>query len=302
MTITERLRRGPVLLDGGLGSSLIARGLPASACAVLWNVERPAVVREVHAGYVRTGCDVIEANTFAGNAIALGDYGLAARMEELNAAGVRLARAAAEEASAARPVLVAGNLGPSGRFLAPVGDVDPRALEDAFAAQAAALAAAGADYLAIETMTDVQEALCALRGAVAATRLPVTACLTFERKRRGFFTLMGNRIEDAMRILAGAGAVAVGANCSIGSEAMREACPQLVAASPVPVIVKPNAGLPEIVAGRPVYRQSPADFARDVAAMAAAGAAAVGGCCGTDERFLAALRDELAAGTGGGAR
>jgi len=282
-----------VLLDGGMGSALIARGLTAGGCSELWNVERPDDVLAVHAGYLAAGSVAIQTNTFGGSALALASHGLASEMEALNRAGACIARRAVEKHGAAGRI-VAGNIGPSGRFLPPVGDADPDELTDAFAAQAAALSAAGVDYLAIETMIDIEEALCALRGARRATDLPVTVCLTFEKRPRGFFTVMGNSLQKAARILADAGADAVGANCSIGSDAMLEACPLLSEASPVPVIVKPNAGLPEMKDGRPAYRQSPEDFARDVAAMARLGARAVGGCCGTDELFIAALAKELA--------
>lgn len=281
-----------VLLDGAMGSALIARGLTGGGCAELWNVERPDDVLAVHAGYLAAGSVAIQTNTFGGSAGALASHGLASEMEALNIAGARLARRAVEQ-HGAQGRLVAGCMGPAGRCLPPVGDADPGELTDAFAAQAVALVAGGVDYLAIETMIDIEEALCALRGVRSATDLPVTVCLTFEKRPRGFFTMMGNPLQEALGILAAAGADAVGANCSIGSEAMLEACPVITAASPVPVVVKPNAGLPEIEDGQPVYRQSPEDFARDMAAMARMGVQAVGGCCGTDERFIAALRAEL---------
>ena len=287
-----------VLLDGGMGSALIARGLAGGGCTELWNVERPDDVLAVHAGYLAAGSVAIQTNTFGGSALALAGHGLASEMQALNHAGARIARRAVEEHGAGG-CMVAGSMGPSGRFLPPVGEADPGQLTDTFAAQAAALCAGGVDYVAIETMIDVEEALCALRGARRATDLPVTVCLTFEQRPRGFFTAMGNPLQEAARILAEAGADAVGANCSIGSAAMLAACSLLTAASPVPVVVKPNAGLPEMEDGQPVYRQSPRDFARDVAAMARLGARAVGGCCGTDERFIAALASELAADEGG---
>jgi len=290
-----------VLLDGGMGSALIARGLASGGCSDLWNVERPDDVLTVHAGYLAAGSIVIQTNTFGGSALALASHGLASEMEALNCAGARIARRAVEEHGGGRRI-VAGSMGPSGRFLPPVGDVDPADLADAFAAQAASLAAGGVDYIAIETMIDIEEALCALRGTRRATALPVTVCLTFEKRPRGFFTMMGNPLQEAVHILADAGADAVGANCSIGSQAMLEACPVLTAASPLPVVLKPNAGLPDIEDGRPVYRQTPEDFARDMAAMARMGAQAVGGCCGTDERFIAALAKELAADTRGSQR
>jgi len=286
--ITELLENRVVLLDGGMGSALIAMGLETGGSPELWNVERPDDVRAIHAGYIAAGSDVVQTNTFGGSPMTLARHGLEERTEELNTAAARVARAAAGEDR-----LVAGDIGPSGLFLAPVGDADPAVFEEGFARQAAALAAGGADYISIETMMDLQEALCALRGALRGARLPVTACVTFDRKKRGFFTMMGNSPADCVTALTDAGAAAVGANCSVGSDVLLELCPQLVEAARVPVIVKPNAGLPDTEDGRPVYRQDPADFARDMAAAARCGARAVGGCCGTDPRFIAALRKEL---------
>jgi 5-methyltetrahydrofolate--homocysteine methyltransferase len=287
-SITELLKSRVVLLDGGMGATLMARGLELGKSPELWNVERPDAVREVHAEYLAAGSDLVQSNTFGGSPFMLARHGLEDRTVELNREGVRVAREAAGEDR-----LVAGNIGPSGVFLAPVGDADPAALEEGYARQAAALAEGGADYISIETMMDLREALCALRGALSATSLPVTVCVTFDRKKRGFFTMMGNSPEDCIAALSDAGAAAVGANCSIGSDAMLELCPQLVEAARLPVIVKPNAGLPDTEEGRPVYRQDPADFARDMAAAVRLGARAAGGCCGTDARFIAALKKEL---------
>jgi len=192
-----------VLLDGGMGSALIARGLTGGGCSELWNVERPDDVLAVHAGYLAAGSVAIQTNTFGGSAPALAGHGLASEMEALNRAGAGIARRAVEEHGAGGRI-VAGNIGPSGRFLPPVGDADPAELTDAFAAQAAALADGGVDYVAIETMIDIEEALCALRGARRATDLPVTVCLTFEQRPRGFFTVMGNPLLAATHILADA--------------------------------------------------------------------------------------------------
>jgi 5-methyltetrahydrofolate--homocysteine methyltransferase len=295
-TIAERLAGddggggGVILLDGATGTQLIARGLELGQCPELWNLARPDDVRAVHAGYAAAGSDVVHANTFGANPFVLEKHGLADRLEELCAAGVRLARDAAGPGR-----LVAGDVGPSGLMLPPVGGADPAALEAGYARQAAALAASGVDYLAIETMVDLAEALCAVRGCRrGAPGLSVTACMTFDRKKRGFFTLMGQRPDQCARALALEGAIAVGANCSVGSAAMVELCALLVEGAPgVPVVAKPNAGLPEMVGGHAVYRQAPDDFARDVAEMVSRGARAVGGCCGTDERFVAAIAAAL---------
>lgn len=294
--LPERLREGVVLLDGAMGTALMARGLAAGTPPEAWNLERPGDVRAVHAGYVHAGSVVVQTNTFGANPVALERHGLAGRMADVNRRAVDLAREAAGPER-----LVAGSMGPTGSLLTPLGDATQAGLTEAFARQAAALAEAGADYLAVETMMDLAEALCALRGARQATGLPVTVCLTFERRRRGFFTLMGNRPADCARALAAAGAVAVGANCSVGSDEMVELCAEFADASELPVVVKPNAGLPELADGRPVYRQAAGDFARDMVAVVEAGARAVGGCCGTDHTFIAALARALADARAGGA-
>jgi methionine synthase I (cobalamin-dependent) len=189
---------------------------------------------------------------------------------------------------------VAGNIGPSGLFMPPVGDADPSVLEEAYAAQAKILAEGGADYISIETMIDLEEARIALRAArKAALDLPVSVTMVFEKKKRGFFTPMGNRPEDAARILSEEGADLVGANCSMGSQEMREMAGAMTDSAGVPVVMKPNAGLPETEGSRTVYRQDPEEFAEDLEAMVRGGVRAVGGCCGTDERFIAALRRRI---------
>jgi 5-methyltetrahydrofolate--homocysteine methyltransferase len=294
----DRIARGGLLLDGGMGSALIDRGLILGQCPELWNLERPDDVLEIHASYLAAGSDIIQTNTFGGNAVALGRHGLAEQMAAINRRAVELARVAIEQTCAtlgtnADELYVAGDIGPSGLSLPPVGDADPAVLEDAFAEQAAALEDGGADTISIETMVDLQEALCALRGAQRSTTLPTTVCLTYEKRPRGFFTIMGDRPDEAVRILEGAGATAVGANCSISSDVMFELAPVLTAAAGVPVILKPNAGMPRLEGARAVYDQDPGDFARDVAVMVQRGAAAVGGCCGTDHRFIAALSAAL---------
>jgi 5-methyltetrahydrofolate--homocysteine methyltransferase len=299
-SLGELLSQQVVLLDGGMGSALLAGGAAPGTCLELTNLQRPELVQAVHADHLRGGAVVLQTNTFGASPLALARHGLADRFEPINRAAVELARAAiAAFASApghdAAAYLVAGNIGPSGSFLPPVGSADLHELKASFAAQAEVLEASGVDSLSIETMSDLREASCALAAARHATSLPVTVCLTYEQRKRGFFTLMGDQPEVAVQALAEGGAIAVGANCSVGSTALRELCPILVAASPVPVICKPNAGLPELHDGRTIYRQSPQDFAADMVAMVRLGARAVGGCCGTDGKFLAAVSRALEA-------
>lgn len=289
--LRERLAQGVVLLDGAMGSALMALGLETGECTASWNLSHPEEVARVHAGFLEAGCQVIQTNTFAGNTLALAESGLEDRVEEVNRRGAEIARETVE--SMGSSALVAGNIGPTGKFLPPVGEAVPELLEAAFVGQVKALVAGGVDYLAIETMLDLEEARLALRVARSVTDLPVTVCLTFERKPRGVFTLMGNRPRDCVQILAEEGACAVGANCSVGSSTMREFAEEFLVGAPVPIIFKPNAGLPDCVDGRPVYRQDAEDFAADVTALAQMGARAVGGCCGTEPRHLRVLRGLL---------
>jgi methionine synthase I (cobalamin-dependent) len=186
-------------------------------------------------------------------------------------------------------------VGPTGEYLPPVGSGDVARWRETFARQAGALAAAGVDAVHLETMSDLREALAAL-GAVQreAPGLPVMVSLTFDHKKRGYFTVMGDPLVPALRALAAAGAAAVGANCSLTSPQMAALVEEALAGVDAPLVVQPNAGSPEARAdGTFGYAQDPEDFARDLAAVAAAGVALVGGCCGTDHRFIAALRRRL---------
>ncbi len=286
LRLAELVRRRVLLLDGAMGTSLMARGLSAGECAELWNIERPEAVLEVLQSYVAAGSQVLQTNTFGASPTALARHGLEDRATELNAAGVRLARSVPGDA------LVAGNIGPSGRLLEPYGDASPTELENGYREQAIALADAGADYLSIETMIQLREAVVAVRAA-RSTGLEVTACMTYDRRPKGFFTAMGERPAECAARLVDEGATLVGANCTLSSGDMLVLCAELVETAQVPVIVKPNAGLPDMVRGRAVYGQDPSEFARDMVTMAEMGARAVGGCCGTDEGFIRCLAKQL---------
>ncbi len=284
----ERLRcPGTTLLDGGLGSLLIARGLPPGAAPEAWVLSRPDEVRRAHADYVEAGSEAVHAATFGANPVRLARFGLAGRCEEVNAEAVRLARE-----SGARFVLA--DVGPTGEYLPPVGTGDLRVFRDAFVRQGRALADAAPDALHVETMTDLREALVALEALKErAPSLPVLVSLTFERKKRGFFTLMGDVLAASLRALADAGADAVGANCTLTSGGMLDLAREARDAVGLPLVIQPNAGAPELRDGTPVYAQAPAEFADEMSRVASLGVALVGGCCGTDPQHFRALRERL---------
>ena len=284
----DLVARRVVVLDGGLGSMLIAAGLEPGRAPDWWTLERPDAVATVHRGYVEAGSDVIHANTFGATPAKLAAAGLGGRCREVNAAAVVLARSACGPGT-----LVAGDIGPTGLLLPPVGAATVAELRESFREQAAALAGAGVDLLSIETMFDLREALAAL-DAAKETGLPVMASMTFEARPRGYFTIMGNRLEVALAELEGAGADAVGCNCSVAPEAMVEMVRVARGVVEAPVVAQPNAGRPQADAGDVTYDASPESFARDAVAMAGAGARLVGGCCGTTPAFIRAARAALA--------
>jgi 5-methyltetrahydrofolate--homocysteine methyltransferase len=276
-----------LLLDGGLGSLLMAAGLERGRAPEWWNLEHPERVGAAHRGYVDAGSDLIHTNSFGASPPKLHAAGLGDRCREVNARAVTIARNACGTST-----LVAGDVGPTGLLLAPVGQATTEEMTDAFREQAAALAEAGADLISIETMYDLREALAAL-GAARATGLPVLASMTFEARKRGFFTIMGDPLGAALAALANAGAEAVGCNCSVTSSVMVGMVSEACRSVRTPIVAQPNAGQPRVTPEGTVYDASPEEFARDVVAMVEAGARLVGGCCGTTPEFIACARVAL---------
>lgn len=286
----ELCRKRTVLFDGAIGTELMRRGLPQGAVPEAWNADRPEILREIHSAYFAAGADVVTTNSFGASSIKLAAHGNEDRARELNLAAARLA-------ASVRPAgrFIAGGIGPTGKFLKPQGEYVEAEFESAYEAQAGALAEGGVDVLIIETMFDLREASCALQAAKTAARLPVLVTMTFNRTKRGFFTLMGQGIAACAEELERLGAAAVGANCTLSSEGMIGLARELKAATSLPIILQPNAGQPQIgPAGELIYAQSVEDFVRDMRAIAAEGADMVGGCCGTTPDHIRALAGSLA--------
>lgn len=278
-----------VLLDGAMGTELMARGLPQGACPEAWNADRPEVVRDVHAAYFAAGSDAVSTNSFGGSRIKLAAHGLEGRTAELNSAAARLARAVAPAGR-----FVAGSMGPTGKFLKPQGEFTEDEFEAAYAEQAAALAEGGADVLLIETQYDLREALCALRGARRATSLPVLATMTFNAVPRGYFTLMGDPVARCLQELGREGAAAVGANCTLNSEQMAGLVTVMRRETALPLVAQANAGKPVLGPdGSVTYSQGLEDYVRFVPDIVRGGANLVGGCCGTSPAFIEAMAESL---------
>ncbi len=275
----------PVLLDGAMGTELMARGLPRGACPEAWNLDRPEAVAAVHADYFAAGSDVVSTNTFGGSRIKLAGHGLDGRTCEINAAAARLARGAAPAGK-----FVAGSMGPTGKFLKPQGEFTEEEFEGSFAEQARGLADGGADILLLETHYDLREALAGVRAARRVTDVPVFVTMTFNAHRRGFFTLMGDGVAKCAAELERAGAAAVGANCTLNSGEMVGVIKAFEETTGLPLVAQANAGQPVLGAdGSVAYSQSLDDYVKHVPALVEAGARFVGGCCGTGPAHIRAM-------------
>jgi len=281
------LGASPIVTDGAWGTQLQAQGLGAGECPDAWNLSQPERVEAVARSYVEAGSQIILTNTFGANRLRLERHGLGGKVSEVNRAGVRISRRAAGDRAR-----VFGSIGPTGRMLA-AGETDAAELASVFEEQARALAAEGALALVLETFSDLGEILPAL-AAAKATGLPVVSCMVFDSGAARDRTMMGATPEQVAKALAGAGADAVGANCGRGIDGFLPICRRLRAASDRPLWMKPNAGLPELVDGRAVYRESKEHFAAGVVELVQAGASFVGGCCGTSPAFVAAIAEALA--------
>ncbi len=284
LNLTQLLsERKIVFLDGGMGTQLQARGLQPGEIPEEWNLRRPDDVQAVHAAYFAAGSDIVVTNTFGANPAK---YHGEAPLADVISAGVRLARAAAD-AAGGRPRFVALDVGPTGRLLKPAGDFD---FEDAYASFAEQIrlgAAAGADLIVVETMSDVYELKAAVLAAKENCNLPVFATVALGEDGK---LLTGASPEVVAAVLEGLRVDAIGFNCGLGPDLLLPFAQRMIAATNLPVIVKPNAGLPKVVDGETVFLVGPDDFAKDVAGLIRAGAVVVGGCCGTTPAHIAAVR------------
>lgn len=288
MKILDAIAKRVLVLDGGMGTQLQLRGLRPGEVPELWNLNRPDDIKSVHAAYLAAGSDVIYANTFGANAAKYhGDAPLA----DVIAAGIRIARSAADEfATPERPRYVALDVGPTGRLLKPAGDFEFDAAYDAFAGQVRIGAAAGADLVMIETMGDTAELKAAVLAAKENCSLPVFATVALGEDGK---LLTGGDVECVAALLEGLRVDALGFNCGLGPDLMLPYVERLVGATSLPVIVKPNAGLPKVVDGETVFTVGPEEFTKDIAGLVSAGACIVGGCCGTTPAHIAAVSGAL---------
>ena len=281
----DRIRQRALIFDGGLGTLLQAQGLPGGELPGRWNLTHRDVIRAVHLSYLRAGAEVLNMNTFGANRLHFPEG-----PAEVIRAAAALAKEARKVAGREEDAYIALDIGPTGKLLKPYGDL---AFEDAvgiFAEVVREGAAAGADLVLIETMSDLYEAKAALLAAKENCSLPVFVTCTFDRTGR---LLTGADAETVVTVLEGLGADALGVNCSLGPADMLPIIRTLCACASVPVIVNPNAGLPSAEGGRTVYDVGPDAFAAAMGRIARMGARGLGGCCGTTPAHIRKLRETV---------
>lgn len=280
--LEKLLATGPVITDGAWGTQIQNLGLEAGACPDEWNLKNPEAIERVARSYVDAGSQIILTNTFGASRIMLERHGLSDKAAEINRAGAEISRKAA-----AGKAHVFGSIGPCGKMLF-AGEVSEDDLRDAFREQAEGLAEGGVEGLVIETMSEIGEAVVALKAA-RETGLPVVVSMVYDSGKNYDRTMMGTTPAMAAGALQEEGADVIGANCGMGVEFFLPVCTALHEATTLPVWIKPNAGLPETENGKVVYRTNPEHFAEHAATIVSAGARFIGGCCGTSPDFIRAL-------------
>jgi len=274
-----------LISDGAWGTMLQERGLTPDDCPEEWNVSHAEDVKAVAAAYAQAGSDLILTNTFGGSAMKLAKKGYEDRVEEFNFAGAR------NSLEGAPGALIAGSIGPTGEFLQPLGAATPDEMKAVFSQQISAMLKAGVHAICIETMTAIDEAVCAIEAARALDpQIDILATFTFDSTPAGYKTMMGVDPQQVAEALPSAGANIIGANCGNGIVQMIEITNELRKHTDLPILIHANAGLPELVDGKTVFRQSPEAMAAHAKQLIDAGAGIIGGCCGTTPAHIEAMK------------
>lgn len=281
------LKQGPLILDGATGSNLQAAGMKTGVCPEQWILENPEALIKLQQEYVSAGTNILYAPTFTANRIKLAEYGYADRLHEMNQRLVALSK---EAAAGAQGVYIAGDISMTGQQLYPIGEMQFEELVEIYKEQVRSLEEAGVDLYVVETMMSLQECRAAVLAVKETNNLPVLVSLTYEDTGR---TLFGTDPATAAIVLQSLGVDVIGMNCSAGPDKMAEQVRAMYDVSCIPVLVKPNAGLPKLAGGKTVYDMQPQEFAEAMKTLAANGARVFGGCCGTTPAHIKAMADAL---------
>ena len=275
--LLEILNSGKILLsDGAMGTELQKRGMQAGSCPEELNFSQPGLIKSIHKSYYNSGSDIVETNSFGGNRARLKLSGFSERAEEFS---IRAAELAKEVCPSGR--FVAGSVGPTGEFLEPLGDLSIAEAYEIFAEQCKALEKGGVDIIFVETMMSIEEAETAVKAAKESTKLPVSASMTFELGNAGLRTMWGVDVQTAVDRLTNAGADIIGSNCGRGFDDMIEVIMAMKTLTDKPLLAQANAGMPELIDGKNIYKETPESIIPKVERLLRLGVSVIGGCCGT---------------------
>jgi len=275
-------RKRVILFDGGIGTELIRHGFQSGECPEKWNIDKNDIVMSIHKAYFDAGADIITTNSFGGSTIKLSSYDMGDKCYELNIAAAQLAVSVKP-----KDRWVAGSIGPTGKFLKPVGEYDEKDFENAFFEQIRGLKDGGIDVLLMETHYDIKELMCAIRAAQKISDCPpIFATMTFNKTPRGFYTIMGNPVTQSFKELKKMGVNVVGANCTLDSKDMSELVKIMRESTDLPILSQANAGQPSVTSKGVVYSQSLEDYVKYIPDMIKNGADFIGGCCGTNPEYV----------------
>ncbi|MGQ9631357.1 MAG: homocysteine S-methyltransferase family protein [bacterium] len=283
----ERLKDGILICDGAMGTMLQSKGLPPGECGEKWGIDHPDILESIHRAYIDAGAEMIITNTFLASRFKLRRHGLDGKVREIVRRATEIAKGVAGDSA-----YVAGGLGPTGEIVKPYGDVAEEELREAFEEQVAGLVEGGADLIIIETLSALEE----MRAAIAAAKtsgLPVVASMAFEVGKAGVRTMMGVTPTQALHTMRSAGADVVGANCGGGIEAVVGAIEEMRRSTDGYLIAEPNAGVPELVDGRTVFKETPEGMAKKLRRLVDLGVNVLGGCCGTTPDHIRAISDMM---------
>lgn len=281
--ILKRIKNSEILVaDGAMGTMLFARGLKPGEPPESVNLKNPEILEEIAQVYLDAGAEIIQTNTFGASPLKLSDYGLEDKTEEINRIAVERVRKVVGEKA-----YVSGSCGPSGKLLKPFGDTEPEEIYKSFKQQIKSLIKAGINIICIETMTDLNEATLAIKAVKSiSSEIPIMVTMTFDETPRGFYTIMGISIKDAVVGLQKAGADIIGSNCGNGIENMIKIAREFKKLTVLPIIIQSNAGIPEMKEGKLIYSETPEFFGKKTKELIDVGVSIIGGCCGTTPEHI----------------
>jgi len=265
-----------ILFDGGMGTEIFKRGIRPGKLPDLLNIEEPKVISDIHRAYFDAGSDMVQTNTFGSSFLNLKNYKLEERIVEINKNAIENARKICPERG-----LIVGDIGPSGHFKPPVGDATPDKWYESFLKQTEVLES-GIDVWHIETISDIEEMKAAIMAIKKVSSKPIISSMTYKKTKRGFYTIMGNSLEECIHIQENEKVSVIGSNCTLGSFDMIELLREMKNLTEMPISIKPNAGKPHVDPdGKTYYEQPVEEFVDHIKNILELGVKIVGGCCGT---------------------